>query len=49
MCKEIPVDKVVDPKRIIRENMGGGEAQGVADPPPPKKKGANSHFITIQG
>jgi hypothetical protein len=37
MCKEllvIPVNKVVDPKRIIRKKMegrGGGEAQGVAD------------------
>jgi hypothetical protein len=44
MCKElpvIPVDKVVDPKRIIRkkmEGLGGGEAQGVADP----KKHQNS-------
>jgi hypothetical protein len=31
----IPVDKVVDPKRIIGKNgepRGGGEAQGVADP-----------------
>jgi hypothetical protein len=30
----IPVDKVVDKKRIIRkmEGRGGGEAQGVADP-----------------
>jgi hypothetical protein len=40
MCKEllvIPVKKVVDPKRIIEkmEGRGGGEAQGVADPPPP--------------
>jgi hypothetical protein len=37
MCKEmpvIPVNKVVDPKRIIRkmEGRGGGEAQGIADP-----------------
>jgi hypothetical protein len=37
MCKELPiilVNKVVDPKRIIRkmEGRGGGEAQGVADP-----------------
>jgi hypothetical protein len=35
MCKEmpvIPVNKVVDPKRIIgkMEGQGGGEAQGVA-------------------
>jgi hypothetical protein len=31
----IPVNRVVDPKRIIRkmEDQGGGEAQGVADPP----------------
>jgi hypothetical protein len=38
MCKEmpfIPVNKVVDPKRIIGTKMEGcgGEAQGVADPP----------------
>jgi hypothetical protein len=37
MCEEmpvIPVNMVVDPKRIIRkmEGRGGGEAQGVADP-----------------
>jgi hypothetical protein len=38
MCKELPVilvNKVVDPKRIIgkiMEGLGGGEAQGVADP-----------------
>jgi hypothetical protein len=37
MCKEmtvIPVNKVVDPKRIIEkmEVRGGGEVQGVADP-----------------
>jgi CubicO group peptidase (beta-lactamase class C family) len=32
----IPVNKVVDKKRIIgkMEGRGGGEAQGVADPPP---------------
>jgi hypothetical protein len=38
MCKElpvIPVNKAVDPKRIIgkMEGQGGGEARGVADPP----------------
>jgi hypothetical protein len=38
MCKEmpvIPINRVVDPKRIIKkmEGQGGGEAQGVADPP----------------
>jgi hypothetical protein len=38
MCKElpvIPVNKLVNPKRIIRKMVGrgGGEAQGVADPP----------------
>jgi hypothetical protein len=38
MCKEmpvIPVNRVVDPKRIIgkMEGRGGAEAQGVADPP----------------
>jgi hypothetical protein len=37
MCKElpvIPVNKVVDPKRIIGKMEGQGvvEAQGVADP-----------------
>jgi hypothetical protein len=38
MCKEmpvIPVNKVVNPKRVIgtkMEGQGGGEAQGVADP-----------------
>jgi hypothetical protein len=36
MCKElqvIPVNMVVDPKRIIgkMEGQGGGKAQGVAD------------------
>jgi hypothetical protein len=36
MCKEmpvIPVDMVVDTKRIIGKNGEGREAQGVADPP----------------
>jgi hypothetical protein len=38
MCKEmpvIPVDRVVNTNRIIEkmEVRGGGEAQGVADPP----------------
>jgi hypothetical protein len=35
----IPVNRVVDPKRIIgkMEGQGGGEAQRVADPPPKKK------------
>jgi hypothetical protein len=37
MCKEmpvIPVNRAVDPKRIIRkmEGLGGGEAQVDADP-----------------
>jgi hypothetical protein len=37
MCKEvlvIPVNRVVDKKKIIRqmEGRGGGEAHGVADP-----------------
>jgi hypothetical protein len=37
MCEEmpvIPVNRVVETKRIIRklEGRGGGEAQGVADP-----------------
>jgi hypothetical protein len=43
MCKEMPVilvNKVVDPKRIIRkmEGQGGGQAQGFADPPPKKRR-----------
>jgi hypothetical protein len=43
MCKDlpvIPVNWLADNKRIIRkmEGQGGGEAQGVADPPPQKKK-----------
>jgi hypothetical protein len=38
MCKEmpaIPVNRVVDTKRIIRkrEGHGGRQAQGVSDPP----------------
>jgi hypothetical protein len=42
MCKEmlvIPINRVVDPKRIIgkMEGQGGEEAQGVAYPPPPPK------------
>jgi hypothetical protein len=42
MCKEIPVtpvNRAVDPKRIIGKNEGrrGGEAQGVADPPQKKE------------
>jgi hypothetical protein len=35
MCKEmsvIPVDTVVDKKRIIGKNGGGEKAQGVTDP-----------------
>jgi hypothetical protein len=51
MCKEmpvIPVNRLVDPKRIIgkMEGWGGGEAQGTADPPspiPPKKIGRVVH------
>jgi hypothetical protein len=43
MCKElpvIPVNRVVDKNIIIgkRESQGGEETQGVADPPPQKKK-----------
>jgi hypothetical protein len=44
MCKEmpvIPVNRVVDPKRIIGKmegRGGGGEAQEVADPPKNKRK-----------
>jgi hypothetical protein len=42
MCKEmlvIPVNKVIDPIRIIGKMVGRGgrEVQGVADPPPKKK------------
>jgi hypothetical protein len=42
MCNEmpvIPVDRVVDKKRIIGKNESqvGGEAQGAADTPPQKK------------
>jgi hypothetical protein len=42
MCKEMPVNKVVDPQRIIgkMEGRGGEEAQGVAD----QKSGAKCHF-----
>jgi hypothetical protein len=41
MCKEmpvIPVNRLVDKKRIIRkmDGRGGGEAQGVNDPTPKK-------------
>jgi hypothetical protein len=47
MCKEmpvIPVNKVVDPKRIIEkmEGQGGGEAQGVANPPKRRRPGFES-------
>jgi hypothetical protein len=47
MCKEmpvIPVNKVVDLKRIIgkKEGRGGGEAQWVTDPP---KTLARQHFF----
>jgi hypothetical protein len=50
MCKEmpvIPVNKVVDPKRTIgkMEGQGGGEAQGVAVPPPQKK--SQTHLVTL--
>jgi hypothetical protein len=42
MCKEmpvIPVNRVVETKRIIGKMEGReGEVQGVADPPPQKKK-----------
>jgi hypothetical protein len=43
MCKEmpvIPVNRVVDTKRIIQkmEGRAGAKAQGVAAPPPPNKK-----------
>jgi hypothetical protein len=50
MCKElqvIPVNKVVDPKRIIGkmegQGGGGGEAQGDADP---NKKIKNTYVST---
>jgi hypothetical protein len=38
----------VGPKRIM-EGQGGGEAQGVADPPPPKKKTSPDGRETIGG
>jgi hypothetical protein len=49
MCKElrvILVNKVVDPKRIIRkmEGQGGGEAQWVVDP---KKDTASTYLYCI--
>jgi hypothetical protein len=50
MCREMPVtpvDRVVDPKRIIgikMEGRGRGEAQGVADPPPKKKNTINPKY-----
>jgi hypothetical protein len=38
----IPVNKVVDPKRLIRKNGGPRrrrrESNGVTDPPPKKKR-----------
>jgi hypothetical protein len=49
MCKElpvIPVNKVVDPKRIIKmEGRGGGEAQGVAEPHTKKLKNSNAPLL----
>jgi hypothetical protein len=47
-CKEMPVitvNRVVDTKRIIgkMESCGGGEAQGVAGPPPTPHPPKNSN------
>jgi hypothetical protein len=46
-CKEmpvIPVNKVVDKKRIIRKGgQGGAKAQGVADPPKRQKMPQKCH------
>jgi hypothetical protein len=48
MCKEmpvIPVNKVVDPKRIIGKKW----QNGVADTPPPQKKYiADANFENLQ-
>jgi hypothetical protein len=54
MCKEmpvIPVDRVVDKKRIIgkMEGLGGGEAQWVADPPPRNYKVKKLTSLADQG
>jgi hypothetical protein len=56
MCKEMPVisvNRVAGPKRKMK-GRGGGEAQGVADPPgplpPPQKKEplkADLHFAGL--
>jgi hypothetical protein len=53
MCKKlpvIPVNKAVDPKRIIRKMwvQGGGEAQGVVDPPPPKKRKTLAELLLLE-
>jgi hypothetical protein len=46
----IPVNKLVDLKRIIGKNgRGGGEAQGVADPKKKKKIGDFTQNIAIFG
>jgi hypothetical protein len=47
MCKEmpvIPVNKVVDPRRIIGKNEGPRRRKGTRGclPPPPKKKNITS-------
>jgi hypothetical protein len=46
----IPVNKVVDPKRIVGKmegRVGGGEAEGVTDPPPSKKMHSLIFFLFL--
>jgi hypothetical protein len=51
MCKEmpvIPVNRVVDKKRIIgkMEGQGGGDAKGVADPNKPSGKASSITYAS---
>jgi hypothetical protein len=42
-----PINRVMDKKRIIEKmegQGGGGQSQGVADLPPPKKKSSAKKF-----
>jgi hypothetical protein len=51
MCKEmpvIPVDRVVDVKRIQMEGRGGGGTRDRWPPPPPKKKHKVNQLAQIQ-
>jgi hypothetical protein len=45
-----PGNRVVDPKRIIGKNggQGGGEAQGVADPPKVHINRRNDFFVDFE-